>query len=114
DLPASAAELALANLCQAQAEARQRIGRVERDRLLEGRLGILRVDAHQVRVPQYRLGPRKIRLEGGGFLRGVERATELAEQGPHLRQSRPGEGILRVELDGLPQVRASALEVEPR
>src|SRR5262249_12925348 len=72
EVPASLIQTALADLCEAQAEPREGISLIKRDRFVKGLLGLLRLDLRQVGETQHRLCAREIRLQGDRLLGRVQ------------------------------------------
>ena len=60
DLAPPGVQVAVADLGEAEAEAGHRVGRVQRDRPLEGRLGIGDAEPGQLGEAQHHLGPGQI------------------------------------------------------
>jgi hypothetical protein len=106
--------VAVADAGEAEAQARKRVGRVELDRLLEGGRGFGGPHLRQVREAEDRLGTRQVRLEAGRLVRGFERRTAQAERRTDLGETRPGERVGGVELDGLLEAGPRSFEVELR
>ena len=98
---------------EAEAEARQRIGRIQRDRALERGLGLVDVDPGQRRRSRARSACARAPAPAPPPARPRPATRpQLAEHLLQLGKPRPGERVLRVALDRLAQRRARRLELE--
>ena len=76
-------------------EPRERVRRVELDRLAERRRGLAVLHLRQVREAEDGLRPRQVRLELGRLARRLERRAAFAQGRADLREARPGERVRR-------------------
>src|SRR5206468_9946256 len=81
----TAGDVALTDAREAEPEARQRVGGVERGGAGEGVARALRVQFREMGEAEYRLGPRQIGIEPHRLARLSHRVADFAERQPDLR-----------------------------
>ena len=88
------------------------MARIQRDRALERRLGLVDVDPGQRREAQHHLRAREVGRQRHRLLGGVSGGAQIAEHLLELGETRPGQRVLGAALDRLAQHLARFLELE--